>query len=175
MNYNELSKKAHEIAAEHGFWKEGLSDEHYLTLVFSEVGEAIEAHRKNKRSGVFYFPPYQKDFAGTFEHVVKDTLEDEFADIMIRLFDLAGGLLIDFDRMPECRYYRAFERFSFTENAFGLIKGLAKEQIGIEKRVLFGLKYVEEWASQLGIDLPFHVGLKMAYNEQRPYKHDKAY
>ena len=96
-------------------------------------------------------------------------------DVAIRLFDLAGALGIDFEKMKPCRYYRAFDKFSFTENAFALCKGLSRDVIGIEKRIQFGLHYVEKWIQFLGIDLAWHIKQKMKYNESRPSLHNKKY
>lgn len=95
-------------------------------------------------------------------------------------FDLAicdppYGLGIDFEKMKPCRYYRAFDKFSFTENAFALCKGLSRDVIGIEKRIQFGIAYVNEWAKSLDIDLWWHIMQKMRYNESRPIRHNKAY
>ena len=77
--------------------------------------------------------------------------------------------------MKPCRYYRAFDKFSFTENAFALCKGLSRDVIGIEKRIQFGIAYVNEWAKSLDIDLWWHIMQKMRYNESRPIRHNKAY
>ena len=175
MNYNELSKEAYGIAREQGFHDEALSSEHFLALIFSEVGEAIDAHRLNKGAAPLQVSKEDPAFSKRYEYVVKGSIEEEFADIMIRLFDLSGVLMIDFDRMQPCRYYRAFERFSFTENAFAFIKGLSKETICVEKRIMFGLEYMENWSRQMGIDLDLHVAMKMHYNRLRTYKHQKAY
>lgn len=194
MNYNQLSSQAHQNALAKGFWKENLSVEHALALVFTEICEAIEADRKEKYarknllSHINEIPDVSisshKDIEflsemsislAIFEDNIKDTVEDEFADTMIRLFDLAGHLQIDFSRLTECRYYRAFSRFSFTENAYALIKGLSKEHINIEKRILFALSYLKNWSEELGIDLSFHVTEKMKYNQSREAMHGKKY
>ena len=110
-----------------------------------------------------------------FRENIKDSFEDEFADIAIRLFDLAGALGVDFDKMQPCRYYRAYDKFSFTENAFALCKGLCRNTISIERRIQFGLHYVEKWTQFLGIDLAWHINMKMQYNENRPTLHGKKY
>ncbi|MBS7401664.1 MAG: hypothetical protein KIG16_04080, partial [Eubacteriales bacterium] len=110
-----------------------------------------------------------------FERYIKNTMEDEMADIVIRLADLAGALGIDFTKMQPCRYYRAFSKFSFTENAFALCKGLSKDAIGIEKRIQFGLDFITKWAQELNIELAFFVAQKMRYNKMRPYRHGKQY
>ena len=70
---------------------------------------------------------------------------------------------------------RAFERFSMTENAFGLIKGLSKGQIAVEKRIQFGLDYLVGWAKCNGINLEWHVKQKMRFNQGCPERHGKKY
>lgn len=187
MNYNELKEKAHSNAVNHGFWKVRQSNEHCLMLVITEVAELVEADRKGKHP---FDLKLHKDaceryadspdwnhigFNNSFSKCLKDTVEDEFADIAICLFDLAGALGVDFDKMQPCRYYRAYDKFSFTENAFALCKGLSRDVIGIEKRIQFGLNYVENWTKALGIDLYWHIKQKMKYNENRPSMHNKKY
>ncbi len=119
--------------------------------------------------------PHEHIFGNAFEKWIKNALEDEFADIYIRLADLAGALGIDFDKMQPCRYYRAFDRFSFTENAFALIKGLSKDRIAIEKRIQFGMGFIEDWTKQHGVNLEWHIAQKMKYNQSREIMHGKKY
>lgn len=181
MNYNELTKKIHANAINHGWWEKRLSNEHCLMLVITEISELVEADRKNDKAG-FDVDLIIKDdikkgesYNDVFESYIKNTVEDEFADIAIRLFDLAGALGIDFDKMNPCRYHRAFDKFTFTENAFALCKGLSRDVIGIEKRVLFGIEYVKKWTDSLNVDLEWHITAKMKYNENRPFMHNKKY
>lgn len=174
MNYNELKEKAHSNAVNHGFWKNRLSNEHCLMLVITEIGELVDADRKGRYAEKYNFLSCNSSMRA-FETYIKDTIEDEFADVTIRLFDLAGALGVDFDKMKPCRYYRAYNKFSFTENAFGLVKGLSRDVIGIEKRIQFGLEYIIKWAHFLDIDLPWHIEQKMKYNESRAPLHGKKY
>lgn len=74
----------HSIAKEKGFWDKPRNVGEALMLIVSELGEAIEAHRKG-RMGI----------------EAKDTFEDELADTAIRLFDLCGGLGIDLEKQIE--------------------------------------------------------------------------
>ena len=192
MNFNELANKAHSNAVKHGFWEKRLSNEHCLMLVITEIGELVEADRSNKRRAkVDWFnkkmktsiicrgldPNISKErgYEVAYNETIKGSIEEEFADIAIRLFDLAGALGIDFDKMNPCRYYRAFDKFSFTENAFALCKGLSRDVIGIEKRIQFGIEYVKKWAESLNVDLVWHIEQKMKYNESRPTRYDKEY
>lgn len=179
MNKNNLSEKAHANAVEKGFWRERKGNEHCLMLVVTEISEMVEADRKSKHAMVENFDFALNDvgdsFNGAFEHCIKNTLEDEFADVAIRLADLAGALGVDFDRMHPCNYYRAFDKFSFTENAFALVKGLTKDRIAIEKRLLFGMTYIDNWATHHGINLDWHIEQKMKYNQGREAMHGKKY
>ena len=110
MNYNEMTERAHSNAVKHGFWDKKQSNEHCLMLVITEIAEMVEADRKNDKAGVGAKLLMRQDmekgemFDDVFESHVKNTVEDEFADTAIRLFDLAGALGIDFDKLKPCRY-----------------------------------------------------------------------
>lgn len=186
MNYNELAHKAHSNAVEHGFWDEKLSNEHCLMLIITEIAELVEADRKNHVADIQqykedanptgYFSRFgKKGFKEAFENNIRNSLEDEFADVAIRLCDLSGALGINFDMMQPCRYYRAYDKFTLTENAFALCKGLCKENIAIARRIQFGIYFIECWARALNINIENHVALKMAYNLNRISRHGKKY
>lgn len=181
MNYNEFKRRAYANAVKHGFRNEKLSNAHYLMLVVTEIAEMVEADRNNSHTfnnAASVMRQSMADgykFEDLFEAHIKDTVEDEFADAAIRLFDLAGALGIDFERMNPCRYVRSFGNFSFTENALGLVKGISREDICTERRILFALNYLESWANTLNINLGWHIVQKMRYNESRPYMHGKKY
>lgn len=191
-NLNELSQAAHENAVKHGWWENSPSNEHCLMLVVTEIAEMVEADRKGNSAIINHIRKQGNlaaakkirlvddvdnapDFNAAFTEMVKNTIEDEMADVVIRLLDLAGHLGMDFDKMSEMRYHRAFDRFSFTENAFALTKGLSRDNINIFKRIQFGIHFVSGWAKSQGVNLEWHVGAKMRYNATRPFKHGKAY
>ena len=178
MNYNKLAEEAHENAVNHGFWDTKVSNEHCLMLTCTEIAEIIEADRNYRHARIGMFEHALKDaesYEAIFEEYIKDTIEDEFADTFIRLCDLAGELEVDFDKMNPCRYHRAFDRFTMTENAFGLVKGLSKGNISIHKRIQFGLDYLVGWSKCNEINLEWHVRHKMQYNEGRTALHRKKY
>lgn len=180
-NLNELTEAVHANALKHGWWENKPSTEHCLMLVITEVAELVEADRKGNEAGYGTKLLVEQDleagesFNDVFVSHIKNTVEDEFADIAIRLLDLSGALGVDFGKMQPCRYFRAYDKFSFTENAFALCKGLSRDVIVIEKRIQFGLHYVENWTKALGIDLCWHIKQKMKYNENRPTLHGKKY
>ena len=115
---NDSAKIIHENNKKKGFWANGASGQNVgelLMLVVSELGEAMEAHRKSKFSNLdclhldFLYARYDlnefdsqhQNFAwmkNKFETSVKDTFEDEIADSVIRLLDLSAGLGIDLER-----------------------------------------------------------------------------
>lgn len=107
MDIAEVSEEIFEIAKSKGFWDKERNVGELLMLTVSELGEAIEAHRKGK-----YAKPDElykelsefkseddielgKFYKEKFELYVKDSFEDELADAVIRLFDLAKGYNVD--------------------------------------------------------------------------------
>lgn len=192
INFTELAERAHRNAANHGFWEHNPSNEHALMLVVSEVAEMVEADRKRNIAVIKHIRKQNNlaaaqkicmvdevdnapDFNAAFIENIKDTMEDEMADVAIRLLDLAGKLGMDFERLAPMRYHRAFDHFTFTENAFALCKGLCRENINIFKRIQFGLHFIKWWAKSQGVNLKWHIEAKMRFNESRPMKHGKAY
>lgn len=192
INFTELANRAHGNAVKHGFWEKNPSNEHALMLVLTEVAEMVEADRKGNIAVIKHIRKQNNlaaaqkvhmtdevdnapDFNAAFIENVKDTMEDEMADVAIRLLDLAGNLGMDFERLSPMRYHRAFDHFTFTENAFALSKGLCRENINIFKRIQFGLHFIEMWAKCQGVNLKWHIEAKMRFNESRPMRHGKAY
>lgn len=188
LKHGELATKAHNMAVEHGFWELNHSNEHCMMLVITEIAEMVEADRNGRTADLQAYknaiaPELQTrrgwygvvDDPELFRKYVKDTIEDEMADVVIRLYDMAGNIGMDFAKYNVIRYNRDFEKFEFVENAFALVKGLANESYNIERRILFGLQYIQMWAKAENIMLPAHVQLKMAYNATRAPKHGKNY
>ena len=127
---NELAKEIHLNAKSKGFFDEPKNTGEMLCLIHSEVSEALEADRKNHYAVKSFnlennidindldSPSKKQYFQQEFEVSIKNSFEDELADIMIRVMDLA----------------------SFK-----------------------------------GIDLEYHIKMKMAYNSMREHKHGKKY
>lgn len=88
---------------EKGFWDNERNVGELLMLVTSELGEAMEAHRKGKMTvkhqlDYFFASQDYSDKMDVFKENVKDTFEDEIADAVIRLLDLSAGLGIDLEK-----------------------------------------------------------------------------
>lgn len=116
---NELSKEAYINSKNHGFHDSDnvetgselfhLFVSQKLALMHSELSEALEADRKNKFciADTKYLQDIsnQSDniFKYEFEKYIKNTFEDELADVLIRIFDLCGWLNIDLDKHVEMK------------------------------------------------------------------------
>lgn len=106
---NEAAQRIYEANKTKGFWDKERNVGEMLMLVTSELGEAMEAHRKDRRSDTINLSKYLKREANTgelissgdykiiFETLQKDTFQDEIADSIVRLLDLCGGLGIDIE------------------------------------------------------------------------------
>ena len=187
MTRNEFAFKAHATAVAKGFHSVRHSNEHNVMLVITEISELIQADREGRWSGQSIAMYKDLIDPGTparaangswvdnFNVWIGKCAEVEMADIAIRLADLAGLLGLDFEKMPPCNCHRAFDQFTVTENALALIEGLCNTQVSIERRILFGLDYVFNWADSLGVDLWFYIEEKMKYNETRPERHGRKY
>ena len=92
---NKLRDKIHRLTKEKGFWDKPRETGTMLMLIVSEIAEAMEADRKDR-----YAQPElldESNFLESFEKNVKDTLEDEMADTIIRALDFCGANNIDID------------------------------------------------------------------------------
>ena len=101
---NQSAEIIYKNNAEKGFWDSQRNVGEMLMLITSELGEAMEAHRKGKfanwqlfdRELISNLPINSFEFS--FQKHIKDTFEDEVADAIIRLLDMAGGLKIDLEK-----------------------------------------------------------------------------
>jgi len=104
MEINNIMKEIYQNNVKKGFWEEKRNVGEMLMLIVSELAEALEADRKDRRADL---PSYFKYISGTFKYegeeleafqkYVKDTFEDELADTCIRVFDICEGLGIDLE------------------------------------------------------------------------------
>ena len=127
---DKLIKECHKIAKSKGFWDNPRNVGEMLMLITSELGEAMEAHRKGKFANWEHFEKiksksesdfnhlyHNENFESrqkvAFEHAIKDSFEDEIADAVIRLFDLVGGLNIDLEKHinEKLKYNKTRDKF----------------------------------------------------------------
>ena len=181
-----LQQRIWEIATAHGWHDKPISTAQYCGLIMTEMAEAVEADRNDKRANTnlmadvmktqaegeigltqqwydTWFPVYYKEY-------VKGSIEEEFADVVIRVLDMAQE--VHGDKMRWMGYYpygQVYEeKKSFIENAWYFIREVLNwGTMNISDCVSF----MYDWAHHLDIDLDKHIEWKMKYNELRPYKH----
>ena len=177
---NTLKDRAYKTAVEHGFHEDVKPDAFYLGLVMSEAGEAINADRKGLHADAVLFNDdlAKMPFKDSFEAHIKDSVEDEIADIVIRLLDFAGlkeyVLHLSATSCPYVRgEYLAADLFSLM----GILNDVhndAEIELSIN-----GI--ISVLANSFGMltgsdkDLWWFVERKMKYNEQRPMLNGKKY
>lgn len=186
MNLNELRDEAYSIAKANGWHEEEQSDSHWLMLIITEIAEAVQADRKDKHADTASFKEYQTyygsflpsketleiRFREDFEAYIKNSVEDELSDVVIRCLDLAGLRKIDFryaDMLlsedvrevqvpfPELMYMACEEitchGYDLTEKLNALVAGIIA------------------YCNQKDMDIEFFIRTKMNYNRLRGYHH----
>lgn len=184
--FNELAKRAYKNAKLKGFHNEPHTDAHYMMLIACELAEAVEADRKGQRADRKTYNFLLQEYGDpVFKHLfdvhIKDTIEDELADAVIRLLDYVGCKKMEIpegyitieqikreaEEVKEWKGGKSFADIIFTSCLVNLDS--AKE---IPESVIYAIFVVAEL---YGIDLMWHIEEKMMYNETREMKHGKAY
>ena len=183
IDLNILRDRAYLCACEHGFHEEDNSDEHFLMLVITELSEAIEADRKDIHADIETFKRHEEPFhQHFFKQCIKDSVEDEMSDIIIRLLDLAGLRGIDVTLSEtELTVVRMlfFGHYNFTTVSYHLIGILHPnryiEMGNIHDIICEAISFVLLWSKSLEFDIFQHINWKMEYNELRPKFNGKKY
>lgn len=173
-----LQQRIWDVATAHGWHEKPISTAQYCGLIMTEMAEAVEADRNGRRSmdaefkSVLTFEAASKDtyFKDCYKYYIKGSIEEEFADVVIRVLDMAQE--VHGDKMRWLGYYPYGQVYqeneSFIENAWDFIREVLNwGTMNISDCVSF----MFDWAQHLGIDLWQHIEWKMKYNELRPYKH----
>lgn len=199
IDLNALRDGAYKTACEHGFHDQELSNEHCFCLVISELMEAVEADRKGKRANVDRYNkkiansricqgldpdiPKERGYEVAYNETIKGSIEEELADAVIRLLDLAGlrGISLelangDIDGCIE-DMAEACKDETFTESIYSIstlpvrYDGIFNFPTAVNDMILsiFGL------AKYLDIDLLWHIEQKMKYNQLREKMYGKKY
>lgn len=180
----ELIKRAYSIAATHGFHDVDRSNAHWLMLVVSEIGEMVEADRKSRRADMQGCKYSSMVFVRTFETYVKDTLEDELADVVIRICDFLGTRHIEPLILEETStsedWANLWGKDSINEQCYGLTKIITRinddtSSDDISRLLGASLTWCFDFADFHKFDLLWHVENKLRYNESRERLHGKNY
>lgn len=176
MNYNEYRDEAFATATRNGFHDEVCSVEHLKCLIISEMMEAVEADRLEHYADLRAYKLYKGriSYEKNFGLHIKDTVEDELADVCIRIFDLAGYKNIDLNEAMKKVTDNICPSGTFTEKIYRAVRVLAvREPLSVS--LARTLTRIQKIAEQDEIDIERHIQLKMAYNQGRKYKHGKKY
>lgn len=178
MNLNELRDKSYKNACEHGFHDQELSNEHCLCLIISELMEAVEADRKGKQFNKDAKETYEliqnvKFCKVIFDNYIKGSVEEELADAVIRLLDLAGLRNLNLNRFALVNVVS--KKKTFTENIYAIVKDIMNYKYSLEEQVNYAITQVFVLSDILDIDLLWHIEQKMKYNELREKMHGKKY
>ncbi len=180
IDFEALANDIHQNACKHGWHEQKHDVSHFVMMIVSELGECVNAERKGKYADRLMF---EKNFDTPqinpeghwkfcFETFIKDTVEDELADSVIRMLDLAKdqdfNIEYSDDEFKDVMDKKdGFEELPmFTSKIFVLVLALT---YGSNLRLAILLSFV--LAQHLGIDLLWYIEQKMKYNEMRPYKH----
>ena len=184
---NALKERAYKIAVAHGFHEEVRPDAYYLGLVMSEMGEAINADRKGDHAdtkgfedGLAKFPP-----TDCFNEYIKDTVEDEIADIVIRLLDFAGlkgfklSIIQEEDYDPT-HFLSCIDKYMLPGFFFALIGvfSYASSKHVLGNYICSVICVLSDCFGKMtgsDKDLWWFVEKKMQYNELRPKLNGKKY
>lgn len=179
-----LAKEAHQINRNNGFWNEVPPLKQCIALAIGELFEALEADQIGKTM-VNSHPAEElqmlvNDLNVRFDPVlfkvaVKDTVEDELADVVIRCMDTLVGHQIESEDITAIHAPTEFENLSeFIMSTMKIIMWqYGKNNISECLQGLISCCY--SYASAKGMDLDWHIRMKMDYNATRERKHGKSY
>jgi NTP pyrophosphatase (non-canonical NTP hydrolase) len=199
-NLNILRDKAYKTACEHGFHDQELSNNHFLCLVISELMEAVEADRRGRRANVDWFKKKiansricqgldsdiskERGYEVVYDETIKGSIEEELADAVIRLLDLAGLRNISLesamqdinsesidDSVDSC----ASETFTETIYAISTLPERYEDLFDFPTTINDMIFSLFGFAKHLNFDLFWHIEQKMQYNDYREKMHGKKY
>jgi hypothetical protein len=153
-------------------------------LINTETTEALEAERADRYAEasdvltMYNSLMTYKSFApGIFKEKIKDTFQDEIADVYIRTQDMCGlkGIFKGINEVKLAHMdlnthnfdnYWCFWRKLVTSNM--------DQSVSLNSAIWL-LSWCESIANAYGFNLQHHVALKLAYNATRPAKHGKKF
>lgn len=178
MDLNKLRDEAYETAKAHGWHDEEYSDEHWLMLIITEIAEAVQADRKGRYAHKELFDTDEKDenvWAFNFESYIKNRVEDELADIVIRCLDLWGlrnlNTYINSDYITTSIINLIESNPLFPEIAYKICDLITNEILDIPERIGCIITIVFLYCEKKGIDIEWFIKQKMKYNKLRPFRH----
>jgi NTP pyrophosphatase (non-canonical NTP hydrolase) len=181
----QYAKGIYENSASKGFWEEGLlrNKGKMVMLMISELSECMEGDRNNNWFRLKpttdwsilsdEFGKGQIDWIEHFEKTCKNTIEDEIADVVIRVLDYMWGWKIPYVKAE----YVKKTTGDFAEDLLNInwYILLAYHKPVPAKHWSYVIAAIQKFCEWHDIDLEQHVQWKMRYNSSRPHKHGKKY
>lgn len=174
----ELRDRAYRAACDKGFHDEQKPDAVYKMLIITEIAEAVQADRKGLHAYKDKFLASLKPdddnemFSMLYEQYIKNSVEDELADIIIRMLDYCGMRKIKFRKDNDGFPFDRLTAFrTFPEAMYDLCGMITREDLFME----VSLRCVIYYCESLGIDILWLVEMKMRYNETRERMHGRRY
>lgn len=191
MNLTDLTKDAYQNAKAHGF-NETEDIERTLMLIITEIGEAVDAHRKGwiAEGNRAWFEAVLVKTSDVdkrmtaYEGYIKNQLEDELADVVIRIASLCGACADTLEasseewKSAERQARWMFHNVSFPAMCLHLCHGIVTANSLRETNGYRWLNAVKFVAWQIlayckieGIDIEWYIRRKMEYNIHRQPMH----
>lgn len=192
-NLRQLAKYIHQGNKDRGFYDNTASKETRVLLIVSEVVKCMEADRKGNWCSVKNISDYTKlyDFFRESEKInntgfiesqfkvnIKDTVQDELADVFIRLLDFAeyeNSVMPEEIRSESVNWFKDNHKGETLANSLyylvDRISDLGPEGVAKEEAMDDCIHLSYAIARIHKIDLPFHVEHKLKYNATRGHKH----
>ena len=173
---SELRDRAYRVACDKGFHDEQKPDAVYKMLIITEIAEAVQADRKrlyaDKDKFDYAVDRGAFDCEEAYEMYIKESLESDLADIIIRMLDYCGTRNIKFRKDNDGFPFDRLTAFrTFPEAMYDLCGMITREDLFME----VSLRCVIYYCESLGIDILWLVEMKMRYNETRERMHGRRY
>ena len=177
IDYKELAKTIHENAKAKGFYDKSddlCFEAHQQLEIIKEICEFHEAYKKGKTAkdkpkGAYY----GEDNILFFQKHIKDTYEDELADIVIRGLDFLAFKddleIIDNDILHDGNFISIKGDYDISLHCYTMISDVYSNY------VFYVIDNVFMIARTLGVDLEWHIRAKMEYNTSRERLHGKNF
>lgn len=191
MDIVNLRKTAFRIASEHGLVEKDKPIEEELLMVVTEVGEMVQAFQNDRNAMSLSFLAETEgttdNYMECFDKYIKDTAEDEMADVAIRIMTILEKIGMESNPSIYDEHFIEFhvaqskiltatyaETVSFLSCVFTWMKGLLNNCV-FENKLDVLLSHWIILCEVYGFNIQWHIQEKMKYNELREYKNGKKF
>jgi len=195
MNILQLIEQSHTLSKKKGFWDVEKNPQEDLMLIVANLGDVIKAFKKKKHANWTLLTNHSQEkinIVGNsyFEAYIKDSFEDELANVVLRITDFIGGFKIDITKTHpwlEEYLHKDLNLFFITSAPSERYSGNMGEWLS---------KSVNEWTynrnekdygcshmlfylgsiiEHFKIDIERHIKAKLEYNKTRPKLYGRSY